>query len=560
MIYSLHIQNFVLIQDISLDFHSAFNVITGETGAGKSLLLDAILFVLGGKFDDSIIGNFDNIANVSIEFSSSLEVIELIRSFGIDMDDGENIIINRRQLAGQKRYRVNNQPATQKIIELLGKSLIDMHGQHSNTTLLSSATHMRALDKYAGLNSAVHNVGDKYRFWQSELRRLEGMQKNAKNIVRERDFLEFVVSELEAADVKIGEEERLEHDRREIQNTQKYLDNLNKILEMLESSNVSNAFVQSQKLLIRNNNHGKFDAIIKEIEAVEHHLGVAIEEVNACISDIALEMSLDEIEERLFLLRQLSRKYGVRADNLSSYLLESKEKLNLLHMSEHSLQDLERSCVELEKLYMLSAKELSCARRVAAKTLELSLMTELDKLEMSNCVFSVGISDAKSYSASGIDEVLFVASTNPGTPALPINEIASGGELSRFMLALQIVLHVALHGNALESVENVTTIGRRVIIFDEIDSGVGGRVANSIGERLKELSRYVQVLLITHQPQIAAKSDRHIFVRKTQYDSYTTSEVEILSTDARVYEIARMISGKSVTDNALVAAKELMSL
>ncbi len=545
MLQSLHIKNFILIEKLELDLSEGFCVITGDTGAGKSILLDSILFCFGGKISGSPVRPGADSCNVTLVFSAHDKVEKYLAELDIDVDD--EIVIKRTQnQSGRKKFLINDQIVTAAVMQTLFDYLLELHGQHNHTLLINPSVHIEILDEYGKLAGLKGEVSACYRNWQELENRISEFTKEKDNIENEIDYLTHVCLELQQAQISIGEEQELADAKKKLQNRDKEINLIQSVLSEIESSSIEQIIARSQRAISN-------VADSKSLEQVNSDLELAydkIEDAKSMLSQVLQEFhsshySPEEIEDRLYEIRTLSRKHSCPSDELIDFLKKSEKQLEELKAKLGDSSNLQEQADICKKQYFDKAKILSDKRASAARELEKKTMQELFALEMQKAIFKVEVNASESYStAKGMDRVRFVASTNPGMTLSPIDKIASGGELSRFMLSLR----VALFDNA----------PKQTIIFDEIDVGISGLVADSIGQRLKLLSNAVQIIVITHQPQVAGKANQHILVEKTQHHLHTSVKVGNLSVEGKSLELARMISGQKITKTGIEAAKELI--
>jgi DNA repair protein RecN (Recombination protein N) len=547
MLHSLSVKNFILIDKLDIEFTQGFCVITGDTGSGKSLLLDAILFCLGGKFSGDVIKNNTDYCSVSAIFT----LHEYVKSFlvKIDIECEDELVIKRIQKPGnRKQFLINDQIVTQKTIETISEYLFELHGQNSHSILTNSASHIDILDNYGDLLAPRSDLSEYFKNIQSLDKDITEIAEIKEKIESEIDYLSFIVEELSNANIKQGEEEHLSNIRLILQKGDKEIKQAQDILSKLEAPEIDQSINKALRIIARSGKDDEeFNLISSDLEIAYSKLEEARTRLQSIIRNFNVtEYNLEEVEDRLFEIRDKTRKYGIRADEVDEFLIQSTEKLEFLKGKINNSDELKKSLQIIKKQYFDLATILSAKRLEAAKNLEALVQKELEQLKMEKAIFKVEISTDQNghFTRNGIDSVRFVASTNPGMLLAPIDKIASGGELSRFMLALKTCLFD-------KSV-------RPLIIFDEIDTGIGGVVADAVGERLKKLSKIAQVVVITHQPQVAGKADQHLLVSKTQLEAHTIVTVETLEHDSRHLELARMISGKVVTDNSIRAAKELL--
>ena len=545
MLQSLYIKDFILIEKLELDFSEGFSVITGDTGAGKSILLDSILFCLGEKFSGNPVRPGAETCSVSCVFLSNAKINQFLETQDIEIDD--QLIIKRTQnTQSRKKFFINDQVVSAKMLQHIFDLLIEIHGQHNHTLLLNINSHLQILDEYGGLASLKDQVFTSYKNWQEIESRILEFAKDKSNIEEEIDYLEHICAELEKADIQIGEEQELADIKKKLQNKDKEIKLLASVIAEIESSSFSQIVARSQRALSEIEDNKILEQINADLELAYDKIEDAKSLLGRVIDDYdGGNYSLEEIDDRLYEIRNLARKHNVRVDELPEFLNKSSEKLKSLQATISDSSGLEQKVGEYKKEYIDCAKILSAKRQDAALSIEKKTMSELSFLEMKKAIFKVELKSEEDFASSnGLDKVRFTASTNPGMALSPIDKIASGGELSRFMLAFR----VALFDNA----------PKNTIIFDEIDVGISGSVADSIGQRLKVLSKAIQIIVITHQPQVAGKADQHILVEKLQGDDHTSVNAKILESEGKSLELARMISGKTITKAGIDAAKELI--
>lgn len=547
MLQSLHIKDFILIEKLELDFSEGFTVITGDTGAGKSILLTSILFCLGEKSPGNPIRPGAETCSVSCVFSVNEQINQFLKSHDIDTDE-QIIIVKRTQNSqSRKKFYINDQIISTKLLPQLFDLLVEMHGQHNHTLLLDTNAHMKILDEYGKLNELKDQVSEKYREWQSLEKKISEFAKNKSSIEEEKEYLKYICDELEQAQVKIGEEQELADIKRKLQNKDKEIKLLDNIISEIEESSFSRIIAKSQKALSEIENNELLEQVNANLELAYDKIEDAKRLLNSVIRNYdSSEYSLEEIDDRLYEIRGLARKHNVSVDELPEFLNKSKEKLHQYELTISDSSELETKATKCKSDYFIHAKLLSEKRNKASLNIEKKTMSELTFLEMKKAVFKVELETKEQFAtANGIDRIRFTASTNPGMSLSPIDKIASGGELSRFMLAFRVALFDSAPKNT--------------IIFDEIDVGISGSVADSIGQRLNLLSKAVQIIVITHQPQVAGKADSHILVEKIQGDDHTKVNARVLQEEGKSLELARMISGKKITKAGIDAAKELIT-
>jgi len=556
---SLSINNIVLIDKADIEFSQGLCVLSGETGSGKSILLDALGLAIGFRSSLRLIGSDENRASVSAEFSIRNNEICKILLKENDLLDAENpdLVRIRRVISETSSSKVylNDVAIGVNLLSQIGENLIEIHGQHDQRGLLNSSFHGQILDSFAGNESLLKELKKIYEDLKKTDDKISEIKAKKEQAERERDYLEFVIKELEDADIKAGEEDELVTKKDQLQSKEKLQNFLSELKSNLLEANSNLAL--SQKIMIRNHNlmtnylpddKDDLEKLSEKIDQQNIELDSAISSIEAILRSLNdSSETLEEIEERLFYIRSLARKFSTICDNLPQVVFDAEEKLRLLKNEKEFTDKLEEEKIQLLKKYHEIARELSLRRKDAAKILSTKVEEELQFLKMDNTKFLVAVESFDSnetYSSNGYDKVRFTASINKNSFD-EITKIASGGELSRFMLALKV---------ALMDVKSTPTM-----IFDEIDTGIGGSTADAVGKRLKILSKNVQILVVTHQPQIAAKSDTHFKISKSSNGEKIKTMITKLDNTSRENEIARMLSGEEITQEALAAASRLIA-
>ncbi len=560
MLKSLAIQNIVLIDKAEIDFSQnpvGLCILTGETGSGKSILLDAFGLAIGFRSNLRLIGSSENKALVAAEFDISNN--DLCKNILQDHDllDAENpsqLRIRRLiQENSSSKVFVNDQVIGVNLLAQIGETLVEIHGQHDQRGLLNPAFHGIILDEFAGNAAQLRQIKKIYEDLKNCDEKIAALAEKKSQAEREKDYLSYIIKELEDSRLKTGEEEELTTKKEHLSGKEKILNFLNDLKSnMLEANS---QLILAQKILLRNQNIVKnylsdktefFENLNDKIDAQNGEIDKATNEVELLAKQLNNNSeSLDEIEERLMHLKSLARKFNTTPDNLPQILFDAQDKLKLIEGESESAQNLALEHKKLLAQYQKIAEELSEKRQKSALKLAKKVEEELQFLKMENVKFRVDFTKLEEYGVSGYDRVKFCASLNKNNFD-DIAKIASGGELSRFMLALKV---------ALMEIKSVPTM-----IFDEIDTGIGGSTADAVGKRLKILSQKLQILVVTHQPQIAAKADLHFRINKIQDSNKIKTVIKKLSEDEKHHEIARMISGEEVTPEAIAAAKKLKNI
>lgn len=553
MLTSLSIRNVVLIESLSFSFDKGLCVITGETGAGKSILLDALGLALGQRAESGLVRHGAEQAAVTAEFvlPAAHPVRTLLKEQGIEIDD---TLILRRLLTsdGRSRAFVNDEPVGVGLLRDIGESLVEVHGQFDTHGLLDPQMHLYFLDAFGELEDAAANVGQAFSTWKNIEKAAAALAEEVTRSRHEEDFLRHAIRELDEADPKTGEEAMLSERRLILMNSKRLLEAFDAAASSLDGENGADkniATAQRTLARIADKAAGKLEGVLGNLDRASSELAEATAALQAMLGEFgAGGDSLDEVEERLFVLRDLARKHAVTVDELPAMRADIASRLALVENKEEMLSKMTAEVNAVRDRYAKLATDLSKKRKAAAARLDKAMTRELAPLKLDKAVFNVRVDalNESEWNSKGADSVLFTAAINPGTPPEGINKIASGGELARFMLALRTVL--AMSGSA------------PTLVFDEVDSGIGGAVADAVGERLAQLAKQLQVLVITHSPQVAARGDYHVQIRKSVAKDKAITELITLDKVARTEEIARMLSGAVVTDQARAAAESLLKV
>lgn len=548
----LSVRDVVLIDKLDLEFGDGLNVLTGETGAGKSVLLDSLSLALGGRGEASLVRRGADRLSVCASFSlpENHKVFEALQERGIDTD-GQNVVLRRIvNKDGKSKAFINDTPVGVGVLKAIGDGILEIHGQFANFALLNPAAHLGVLDAFGGLQGKARETADAYNAYKSAQNALLEAQNSLRRAQEEEDFVRHAANELERFGAYAGEEEELAEKRTMMMNAEKLIDALKSAADSLNAMDADKNMRAASRAVDRLNamTNGKYQAIADSLDAAGQSLNDAVFALQEAGNDVDLDGNLlESVEDRLFEMRSLARKYQTACDGLPDKLAEFQAALNALDKGTASLAALEKSVAQTRAAYENQARELSALRRQKAALLDEAVKNELEPLKLGKAMFVTKIDDLpeSERGASGMDKVVFCAATNAGQAAGALNKIASGGELSRFMLALKVVLR--------ESEKTPT------MVFDEVDAGVGGATAFAVGERLAKLSASgVQILVVTHSPQVAASGKRHFVVSKSEKDGVVTTAVRALSDAERTEEIARMLSGERITDASRAAAVELL--
>ena len=553
MLIQLAIRDIVLIDRLELHFHEGLSVLTGETGAGKSILLDAFALALGGRGDGTLVRHGEAQGQVTAVFDCPLDHPARRIAAEADIDVDGDLILRRVQVSdGRTRAFVNDQPVSVQVLKAIGATLVEIHGQHDDRALVDPATHRAILDAFGGLSGEIQAVAEASRRVREARHALHEHRSRIEKARKEADFLRHAVEELTALNPQAGEEETLAERRVVMMQSEKVAQDLNEAYEVVagNTSPVTELSAAVRKLERRG---AQAPALVEpSVKALDAAL-VAIDEAREALEEAirATEYDpreLEQTEERLFALRAAARKYDVPADELAALRQRFEEDVAAIDAGEEQLDALEKAVKEADEAYVKAAKALSAGRKKAAQALDAAVQAELPPLKLERARFITDMQiDETSRDPAGFERVEFWAQTNPGTRPGPLMKVASGGELSRFMLALKVVL--ADKGSA------------PTLVFDEIDTGVGGAVADAIGQRLARLAQKVQVMAVTHAPQVAAKAGSHFLIAKEGVrgteDRVATRVIPLEATPRRE-EIARMLAGATITEEARAAAARLL--
>jgi len=553
MLLELRIRNFAIIDEVNLSFSKGFNVITGETGTGKSIILNAVHLLLGDRAGEELIRSSEEEASVEALFdiSSNQEVKEKIKekSVRINSSGEEAACLVRRVISrsGRGKAFLNENLTTLGTLSEMGEKLLSIYGQHEHQSLQRAETHLDILDEFGGLVDLREEYGEHFERFVSLSGEIKRIREEKERGVREKELLAFQLREIEASRIQTGEEEALREERRVLSHARKLMDFVSLSNELLyegEGSTVE----RIQTILRQGNEMVVIDPSLSEVIKSLETTSIQLEEVALSLRDYLRRievnpMRLEEVENRLEEIDRLKRKYGPTVEEVLRFRGKVEEALSSFTSSEEKLFHLEGILGSLQGEMIAMAKKLSWERKRVASELKKSVEKELGSLGMKKTIFEIQMEDS-AFSPKGIDRVEFLISPNVGEEIKPLAKIASGGELSRMMLAMKKIL--------------ARVGGRQVLVFDEVDSGIGGAIAEVVGKTLKELSKHHQVICVTHLPQIACFADTHHSVRKEVKGRRTVTVVDRLEKEAVVDEIGRMLGGVKVTEKTRAHAKEMI--
>lgn len=553
MLQEIYISNFVLIDELRIEFGAGLNVLSGETGAGKSIIIDALGLIMGERVKNDWIRDSSRkaIAEAVFVLPPTSEALLFLRDNSLVEEDEDTLIISREIYpSGRSAARINGRNVTAGALKELAGLLLDMHLQHEHLSILKADKYMDYLDNFAdGAQELLAEVEVIFRQLREKQEELEAIEAGQQDKLERTEFLEYQIKELESADLREGEEEELDALRTRIKNAARLLEGTDRVLNLLYSNETG---------------RNAYDLISSSLDTINQlksedffaDLGNQLEEIYYNLQDMALKLAsyresldfqpgqLEEVEDRLYEISRLQKKYGSSVRDVLNYLEEARSELEKLGRQQESKEELEATITELEQAYQLKAGELSQIRAQAARLIEDRVHDELIQLNMPHVRFIVSLETRDIPTAKGMDHIDFLFSPNPGEPPGPLSRIASGGELSRFVLALKTVL---------ARVYQVPTM-----IFDEIDVGVGGSALTAMARKLSSIADSHQVILVTHSAQVASFADNHYLIAKQVENETTFTRVKVLDDKGREQEIARMLSGDSFSPLTLEHAREML--
>ena len=547
MLSLLHIENIAVIECADISFDRGFNVLTGETGAGKSIVIDAISAILGQRAYRDMIRTGSNKASVRAVFTDVPE-LGWFEENGVEYDP-ETIIQREIHLDGKNVCRVNGSLVTVSILNKLGIQLINIHGQHDSASLFDEANHLTFLDDFASNQTLREGYLEKYHAVDKLRREINSLRMDEGEKLRRMETLKYQIQEIEKANLTAGEDEELEARRKLLQNSEKIANGLNDAVENLyggdDTDGAASMLATAERALAR---VAKFSSQIAELHEKIADLMYQVQDAAEIARDVQYELSysadeLDQIESRLDVIHKLRRKYGVTCADILEYLEKAKKELDDIEFADDHIERLQKKLKKAEAEAWEAAFALRENRKATAEKLSFRILTELAQLDMPKVQFACQFEELE-LTANGADAVAFYMSANVGEALKPMSKVASGGELARIMLAMK---------NVLAEQDKVNTL-----IFDEVDTGVSGRAAQKVAEKLKSVARNKQVLCVTHLPQLAAMGDTHLLIAKGERDGRTYTTVTPLDLEGRKKELARIIGGANITETTLKSAEEML--
>lgn len=554
MLLNVHVKNLALIEETDVYFKNGLNILTGETGAGKSIIIGSINIALGAKVAKDMIRAGAEYALVELLFHiENQDVLDSLKELDVSMEDDQSLLITRKIMNHKSIIKVNGENVTATQLKSITERLIDIHGQHDHQSLLNRAKHLEILDEFArhDIAEVKQRVKTTYQDYCNLKNELKSYQMDEEQRLRECSFCEYEIQDIEQAGLKHGEDIELEADFKKLSNSRKIVESLSHIYNEIGNDNNDSVSNSLSRALREINPVISYDEKIENFYHQLIDLDSLTRDLSREIEDYIDNLSFDEkrtaeVEQRLDMLNSLKAKYGGSIEKVLQYKEEKERKLQDLHHYEESRSTVLSKLELVEKHLKKECEDLTKGRKRAALLLEEQIRHALLDLNFLDVRFSVAFYANSSYSEIGADSVEFMISTNPGEEMKPLAKVASGGELSRIMLALKTIL---------ASQDNIGTL-----IFDEIDVGISGRTAQKVSEKLSYISRNHQVICITHLPQIAAMADHHYLIEKTVKDENTTTNIKLLQEDDSINELARILGGAEITDTVKIHAKEMKDM
>ena len=549
MLSLLHIENIAVIERSDISFDQGFNVLTGETGAGKSIIIDAISAILGERAYRDMIRTGTNKASVRAVFTDVPE-LSWFEENGVEYDP-ETVIQREVHLDGKNVCRVNGSLISVSILRKLGMQLINIHGQHDSATLFDEANHLSFLDAFAANEALRADYGEKYEAVAKLRREIDRMTMDEGEKLRRMETLKYQIKEIEKADLRVGEDEELEERRKLLQNSEKIADGMNDAVENIYGSDdtdgAAGMLAAAERALARISRFSDhISGLHERVADLMYQVQDLAEEVRDARDDLAYSADeLEEIEQRLDVIHKLRRKYGVTCVDILGYLEKAKKELDEIEFADDHLEKLKKKLLKAEKTAWDAALALRENRKQTAVSMSERILTELSQLDMPRVQFSCQFTELE-LTPNGADAVAFYMSANAGEALKPMSKVASGGELARIMLAMK---------NVLAERDQVNTL-----IFDEVDTGVSGRAAQKVAEKLRSVAAHKQVLCVTHLPQLAALANTHLLIAKAEREGRTYTTVTPLDIEGRKKELARIIGGTNITETTLKSAEEMLRL
>lgn len=552
MLQNLYVKNLALIDEIEVDLKKGLNILTGETGAGKSIILGSINLALGGRYSSDILRSEDEAGYVELTFLIEKESqIALLKEMDIYPEDG-TVVLSRKLIGKRSVSKINGETVPISVLKEVAGILIDIHGQHEHQSLLYKKNHLTILDTFAKdiISDVKAQVDEQYRVYKQLKEELESSRIDEKERLKEASFLEFEIKEIEEANLKLGEDDDLEEQYRRMVNGKKITENVDEAYQYTGGAgqNASDMLSRAIRCLQDAANYDECALeLFNQLSEVDSLLNDLNRELSAYRESMEFsEEEFYEVETRLNEINRLKSKYGNTIEDIFTYWKEKEERLIKLQDYDHYLESLQKKLKEAESELAIASLMLSNLRKEAAKKLELAIKTNLQDLNFLDVKFEIVFDELENYTASGKDDVEFMISMNPGEPVRALGDVASGGELSRIMLAIKTVM---------AEKDQIETL-----IFDEIDVGISGRTAQKVSEKMAVIGKNHQVICITHLAQIAAMADSHYAIEKKVVDGKTKTMISLLNKEQEIAELARILGGAMITETVMQSAAEMKEL
>lgn len=553
MLLGVHVKNLALIDEVEMNFEDHLNIMTGETGAGKSVLMGAVNMALGGRVSKDMIRKGTDYALAELFFSvTDKRVLETLKDMEIPVE-GDSVIISRRMTSGRSVSRINGEIVSAADVRKAGQLLMDIHGQHDHQSLLDKSRHLVILDRFIRepLGDRKERMEKAYQQYMHYKELFDAQAMNNEERLRQISFLEFELEEIEDAHLTPGEDEQLEADYRKMVHGRQIIEGLSQVHQWTGYDDAASAGEQLGRSLKNFYNLEDFDEELTGLREQLENIESLLNDFNRDLSGYMDTLNFDDqdfkdTEERLDLINRLKAKYGGSIENILDYGKKKKEELERLRGYDEWLDQLKADMASSERILKELSEEVSGIRKKYAQKLEKQMENSLKDLNFLQVQFRIHIAPSERYTKNGCDDVEFLVSTNPGEDVKPLGQVASGGELSRIMLGIKSVL---------AQIDEIPTL-----IFDEIDTGISGRTAQKVAEKMAYIGRSHQVLCITHLPQIAAMADRHYLIEKNVYDEHAKTEIRELSGEEQIHEIGRLMGGAEITQMILDSAAEMKNM
>ncbi|MBP3544150.1 MAG: DNA repair protein RecN, partial [Lachnospiraceae bacterium] len=554
MLRSLHVKNLALINETEVEFHKGLNILTGETGAGKSLLLGSVNLALGKKADKELIRKDEDYALVELVFTvEDKAVLQALKSMDVIFESEGEILISRKLVQGRSVSKVNGETVSSTELRNITGLLLDIHGQHEHQSLLYKTKHLEIVDEFAGREAepVKEKLAAAYQAYTEAKNHLEDFSLDEEQRLRECSFLEFEIKEIEDANLDENEEERLSAWYKKASNSKRIMETVSRVYGYISSDGAGSAGEQIGYAVRELASVAEFDEavsdILEQVSSIDSMLNDVAREVSAYMQDLEFdEEEFLHTQERLNLIHHLEDKYGAAIAEVLACCEEKKERLSFFADYELQKQKAEKAVKDREEEVLALCRELSDVRKTAAKSLEIQIKQALSELNFLQVQFEIAFEQLDRLTKNGYDSVEFLISTNPGETLKPLGKVASGGELSRIMLAIKTILS--------------DKDGVETLIFDEIDSGISGITAQMVAGKLSQIAKSCQVLCITHLAQIASMADSHYLIEKNIVEDKTVTQVRELNEPESIEELARIVGGAQITDSVLSSAREMKEM